>query len=395
MSRLYTKKKQEFDDTVYGYLVKRLSMPITDTDAYHTGHVDEKGNELKAPDDWSYTRLDKLVFDLKAILGDRVNNLGKTYADVDAYALMNGNVDTGKYAENYQPVLAIIEEAAYIPAGLRGQAGEANETSELPLGDRISFALSVANFLLYAARFSRFPNTVEIDDEVLPSVERAIVWNFEKFWFPLAPNLELLATPGAGRELLPKDDEMPPGVKRINGSFHGIIMSETIVAFVLACARGLYAAEAFQRVGKLWPRAEMSPFCRRLEGSAALILGYGRIGRAAGRKLEALGVKVRGVSRSNASELDRLIPQADWLILALPSDTGTDGLLSRERIGLMKTSAVVVNVGRGNAIDEAALADALRDVREKGYGIVVPDMSELKLEEPEIMKQGGRYEGHR
>ena len=85
MSRLYTKKKQEFDDTVYGYLMKRLSMPITDTDAYHTGHVDEKGNELKAPDDWSYTRLDKLVFDLKAILGDRVKNLGKAYADVDAY----------------------------------------------------------------------------------------------------------------------------------------------------------------------------------------------------------------------------------------------------------------------------------------------------------------------
>ena len=171
MSKLYTKKKQEFDDTVYGYLVKRLTTPITDSDAFHTGHVDEKGNELKKPDDWSYTRLDKLVFELKAILGDRVNGLGKSYADVDAYALMNGRVDTGKYVANYQPVLAVIEEAAYIPASLRGQAGESNETSDLPLGDRISFALSVANFLLFSARFSRFPNTVEIDDEVLPSVE--------------------------------------------------------------------------------------------------------------------------------------------------------------------------------------------------------------------------------
>ena len=108
---------------------------------------------------------------MKAILGDRVKNLGKAYADVDAYALMNGNVDVGKYAENYRQVLAVIEEAAYIPADLRGRASETNETSDLPLGDRISFALSVANFLLYAARFSRFPNTVEIDDEVLPSVE--------------------------------------------------------------------------------------------------------------------------------------------------------------------------------------------------------------------------------
>ena len=171
MSRMYTKKKQEFDDTVFGYLVKRLTTPITDSDAYHTGHVDEKGNELKAPDDWSYTRLDRLVFDLKAILGNRVNNIAESYADVDAYALMNGTVDAGKYAAKYHPVLAVIEEAAYIPPALRGQAGEANETSDLPMSERISFALSVANFLLYSARFSRFPNSVEIDNEVLPSVE--------------------------------------------------------------------------------------------------------------------------------------------------------------------------------------------------------------------------------
>ncbi len=171
MAKLYKEKKKEFDDIAYGYLVKRLSMPVTDSDAYHTGHVDEMGNELKKPDDWSYTRFDRLVFDLKAILGDRVNDIGKPYADIDAYALMNGSVDTKKYAANYQPILAIIEEAAYIPPELRGQAGEANETSDLPMSDRISFALSVANFLLFSARFSRFPNETEIDNEVLPSVE--------------------------------------------------------------------------------------------------------------------------------------------------------------------------------------------------------------------------------
>lgn len=168
MSKMYTKKKQEFDDTVFGYLLKRLTTPITDSDAYHTGHVDEKGNELKPSDDWSYTRLDRLVFDLKAILGDRVYNIAESYADVDAYALMNGIVNATKYTAKYHPVLAVIEEAAYIPSALRGQAGEANETSDLQMSDRISFALSVANFLLFSAKFGRFPNTVEIDDEVLP-----------------------------------------------------------------------------------------------------------------------------------------------------------------------------------------------------------------------------------
>ena len=157
MSKMYTKKKQEFDDTVFGYLMKRLTTPITDSDAYHTDHVDEKGNELKPSDDWSYTRLDRLVFDLKAILGDRVNNIAESYADVDAYALMNGTVDATKYTARYHPVLAVIEEATYIPSALRGQAGEANETSDLQMSDRISFALSVANFLLFSAKVGRFP----------------------------------------------------------------------------------------------------------------------------------------------------------------------------------------------------------------------------------------------
>jgi hypothetical protein len=171
MSRLYRERKKDFDDRVYGYLVKRLTTPVTGSDAYHTGHVDEMGNEIKAPDDWSYTRLDRLVFDLRAILGDRVARLGNAYADVDAYALMDGHVDTAGYLERFRPVLSVIEEAAYIPASLRGKAGEDDSTSDLSMSDRISFALSVANFLLFAAKLARFPNGTEIDEEVLPSVE--------------------------------------------------------------------------------------------------------------------------------------------------------------------------------------------------------------------------------
>lgn len=171
MSQLYTDKKKEFDDIVYGYLVKRLITPIPDTDAYHTAHVDELGNELKPTDDWSYTKLDRLVFDLKSILKDRVNQLDQSFKAVDAYALMNSPVDTKNYLDKYHGILSIIEEAAYIPPELRGQANETNDTSELPMTDRISFALSIASFLLYAAKLSRFPNETEVDHEVLPSTE--------------------------------------------------------------------------------------------------------------------------------------------------------------------------------------------------------------------------------
>ncbi len=193
----------------------------------------------------------------------------------------------------------------------------------------------------------------------LPEATHAIVWEFRKEWFARAKRLRVLATPGAGRELLPRDDELPPGVVRVNGAFHGAIMSETVLACMFAHARGLYAAAAFQRAGDLWPRAALSPFCTRVAGTTAVILGYGKIGRAIGAKLEALGVSVIGIRRRNVGDLRAAAKRADWLIVALPGDTGTDNLVDAAVLRALRRTAVLINVGRGNAIDETALARAL------------------------------------
>lgn len=197
----------------------------------------------------------------------------------------------------------------------------------------------------------------------LPAATHAIVWEFKTAWFARAKRLRVLATPGAGRELLPTDAEMPRGIVRVNGAFHGAIMSETVIAFMFAHARGLYRAYDFQRSGAVWPRGEMSPFCSRVAGTKAVILGYGKIGRAIGAKLEALGVAVEGFGRANIAGLGPALRGADWLIVALPGDTGTDNLVDAAALRGMKRSAVLINVGRGNAIDEAALAAALRNRR--------------------------------
>ena len=137
--------------------------------------------------------------------------------------------------------------------------------------------------------------------KALPKATHAVCWEFRKEWFPRARRLAVLATPAAGRELLPRDGEMPPGVVRVNGAFHGQIMAETVVACVFAYARGLYWAHDRQREGALWPRSAMSPHCRRVAGTRAVVLGYGKIGRAVGAKLEALGVEVVGIRRRNAA----------------------------------------------------------------------------------------------
>ena len=200
----------------------------------------------------------------------------------------------------------------------------------------------------------------------LPSATHAICWEFRKEWFAKAPRLRVLATPGAGRELLPKDDELPDGVRKVHGEFHGAIMSETVIAYMLAWCRGLFTAYDWQKKGgsdNLWRRADFGNYCYSLAGTKAVILGYGNIGRATGKKLKSLGVSVTGIRRRNIAELPDAVSDADWLICVLPSDTGTDNMVDARLLRRMKKSAVIVNVGRGNSIDESALADALRNRR--------------------------------
>jgi len=195
----------------------------------------------------------------------------------------------------------------------------------------------------------------------LPAATHAVVWHFRKEWFALAPRLKVLATPGAGRELVTLD--VPKGVTLHFGHYHGAIMAETVAGFVLAWARGFFRPE-LKRAG--WQRIALSDKCRTVVGTRAVIVGYGRVGRAIGDKLEALGVSVAGFGRKNLKNLPQAVKTADWLVLALPSDTGTDDFLNAALLRKLPRTCVVVNVGRGNAVDEEALVAALKSGRLAG-----------------------------
>ncbi len=215
----------------------------------------------------------------------------------------------------------------------------------------------------------------------LPRATHAIVWDFKKEWFALAPRLKVLATPGAGRELVAWQDA-PKNVAVHFGGFHGAIISETVVGFMLAWAHGFFRPE-LKKAG--WQRTALSDKCRTVASTRAVIIGYGKIGKAIGDKLEALGVDVIGLGRRTVywneglavdfsklrnleiSQLrEKAIRGCDWLILALPSDTGTDNFLNAALIKKLLRSCVVINVGRGNSVDEAALIAALKSGRLSG-----------------------------
>lgn len=210
----------------------------------------------------------------------------------------------------------------------------------------------------------------------LPAAETVLVWTFRQAWFPLAPKLRAVCTPAAGRDyfrVVP-----PPGVELRYGSFHGAIMGETAAAAVLGFARGLLPFASLMRAdgaAEPWPRDAFAPALRRAAGATAVVLGFGHIGRAAGEKLHALGLRVVGVSRgahpapawfgpgdrlATAAELDAVLPLADHLLCFLPSGPETDRLLDARRLARLKPSAFLCNFGRGNLLDEDALAAALR-----------------------------------
>ena len=212
----------------------------------------------------------------------------------------------------------------------------------------------------------------------LGKATHAITWYFERGWFAKAPRLKVLATPSAGMELLPQ--EAPENVKIHFGGFHGPVMAETVAAFALAWCRGLYAAGNYSPAssGGMVPRTWLSDKCRALAGTKAVVVGYGKVGRAIGEKLSALGVRVEGFSRANIKDLPRAAKDCDWFVMALPATPATDNFLDAKLMAKLPRRCVVINVGRGNSIDEAALVKALEEGKLAGACLDVVKKEPLK-----------------
>ncbi len=134
-----------------------------------------------------------------------------------------------------------------------------------------------------------------------------------------------------------------------------------------------------------------------LEGKTMGILGYGRIGRATARLAAAFGMNVIAYEHGEAPasspggarfvSLEDLFRESDVLSLHCPLTDATRAIVSRDRLGLMKPGAILINTSRGPLIDEEALADALRSGALRGAGLDVlsvepPPASNPLLREP-------------
>lgn len=170
-------------------------------------------------------------------------------------------------------------------------------------------------------------------------------------------------------------------------------VAHSALAGLLALSRRLPLMHEAQRE-HAWRPLLLDASPRDLAGQTAVLVGYGAIGRKLAMLLEALEMHVivvrretpandAGLPRSIAyADFDRVLPQADWLVLACPLTPQTQRLVDAKRLALMPRGAHLVNVARGEVIVETDLIAALRDGALAGAYLDVFEHEPLTAESP-------------
>ena len=166
----------------------------------------------------------------------------------------------------------------------------------------------------------------------------------------------------AGIDYVPLKDFPPQAHIASNGGAHAEPMAEHALAMALAALKRLFVEHEKLK------RRDFDQFRpnRMLAGATVGIVGFGGIGVATARLMRAAGAKVHAINRRGASDepvdwigtnadLDRLLAGADIVLLSVPLTPATNGLIGERELGLMKPDAILINLARGEVVDEAAL----------------------------------------
>jgi phosphoglycerate dehydrogenase-like enzyme len=170
-------------------------------------------------------------------------------------------------------------------------------------------------------------------------------------------------------------------------------ISAHILAFVLAFARGLHVYIP-QQLRREWKKPVEDRGVVPLPGATALIVGLGGIGGETARLLAAFGMRVLAVDARRSDKpdsvaelhppeaLDRLLPQADFVILTVPHTPATEGFFNATKFGQMKRTAFFINIGRGMTTKLDDLVAALEAGKIAGAALDVFEQEPLPAEHP-------------
>ncbi len=209
--------------------------------------------------------------------------------------------------------------------------------------------------------------------------------------FTQCKNARWVHSRSAGLDNLLFPELVASSIPLTNGSG---VFSPSLGEFSLAAI--LYFAKDFRRMIRnqaagVWEQFDVE----EISGQTVGIVGYGDIGRAVATRVRPMGMKVLANKRHLPVEADPLIDEfyktedlktmiarCDYVVVCLPLTPETHHMIGDAEFAAMKSSAVIINVGRGPVIDQAAMVRALTEKRIKGAGLDVFEQEPLPVGDP-------------
>jgi len=194
-----------------------------------------------------------------------------------------------------------------------------------------------------------------------------------------APSLRIVARLGVGLDNIAVPTATERGIWVTNVPDYCVEeVADQAVGFVLAWCRGIVAFDRDVHAGHWNPAAAK---LRRLSTLTCGIVGFGRIGRATAKRLQAFGCSVLASDPNAAKDadgvvfvdLDTLMARSDIVIVHAPLTPATTRLINRERLARMKPGSLLINVSRGGVVETEAVIEALASGRLSGAGLDVLD----------------------
>lgn len=230
----------------------------------------------------------------------------------------------------------------------------------------------------------------DVCEEMLVDAD-VILGNVPPKMLSVCKHLQLMQLNSAGTDGYTTPGVLAPETKLANATgAYGLAISEHMLGMLLMLQKklGIYHD---QQKEALWKDAGT---VTSIYGATTLVLGLGDIGSEFAKRIKALGSKVIGIRRTGGEKPDfvdvvdttenfqKYLPEADIIAMSLPKTPATYHIVDASVFSMMKPGAILLNVGRGTAIDQEALYEALTKGNLGGCGIDVTDPEPLPAESP-------------
>jgi D-3-phosphoglycerate dehydrogenase len=202
--------------------------------------------------------------------------------------------------------------------------------------------------------------------------------------------LKVIARAGVGLDNVDVEAAKAKGIEVYNAPESlTISVAELALCLMIAVSRCVGFADRTMREGK-WEKKKCNGM--ELYGKTLGLVGFGRIGREVAMRARAMGMKIltydplitiEDAREFNAElvEIDHLLKKSDVVSLHMPSNEKTKNFMNKERLGMMKKSAYLINTARGTVVDEKALIEALKTGAIKGAALDVFEKEPLENSE--------------